>query len=77
MIPDYRLCDKCGAKTNTVGIFLEVGSHYDGVEWVPEGKYVDLCDKHLLSALKIAVSREWNWAQAVVKWISIKDGRRQ
>ncbi len=75
MKPNYNLCDKCGNKAYTPSIFLETGSHYDGVESVSNGTTVDLCEKCLRIALLMVVGTDWETVKRVIKWLESKPPR--
>ena len=51
MIPDYKLCDTCGATTRS-SLFVQTGwgiNPADGKR-IEDGEHLDLCEQHAMDA---------------------------
>ena len=58
MVPGYKLCDTCGAKTQS-GLFVQTGWGSDSADGkrFKDGKHLDLCEQHAV----LAVAFLLNW----------------
>jgi hypothetical protein len=68
--PTYNLCDICGAQCNRAcRLFIETGTHFDGLEHVRDGRHVDLCPKHQADLISFLLEGEQEMGANALKFI--------